>query len=219
MRCVDREIKTTRVTERHPRSRAMRSMLSTNREKSMPHQVEANFFQRSPGRSARATKVSRAVFRFHHQRARTDAIFVSECCYVHSPATLVADGSLPDRHRADNVRGVLRRLVAAIALLALASMPVAARTRLICRYTGVEITDCRQGDVPGSAEIQLEGCCDRRTTQPPCVLLILQPPFSPLLIALPGLPMFATPLPPPLPSLRALETSPPVFLITRALLI
>jgi hypothetical protein len=36
---------------------------------------------------------------------------------------------------------VLRRAISAVALVALASSPAVGRTRLFCRYTGVEITD------------------------------------------------------------------------------
>ena len=110
---------------------------------------------------------------------------------------------------------MLRRLTAAIALLALASVPVTARTRLICRYTGLEITDCRQAQIPESAGIELEGCCDRRTTQAPGVLLIPQPPLPAPQVALPAQPSFAAPMGPPPP--RWLDASPPVFLITRSL--
>jgi hypothetical protein len=113
---------------------------------------------------------------------------------------------------------VLRRIIAAVALFALASTPVQPRTRLVCRYTGVEITDCQQKQVPGSSEIQVEGCCDRQTTQPPGVILIAQQQSSPpALIALPVAPLFvARARPPPI---RALDAAHPVFLITRALLI
>lgn len=112
---------------------------------------------------------------------------------------------------------MLRRVTAAVALLALASMPVAARTRLICRYTGVEITDCGQAEIPSNAAIQLEGCCDRQTTQAPGVLVVLQQPPPLPLVALPVEPSFATPMGPPAP--RSFDASPPVFLITRSLLI
>jgi len=114
---------------------------------------------------------------------------------------------------------MLRRVVAAIALIALASLPVAARTRLVCRYSGVEIRDCPQDRVPGTSEIQVEGCCDRHTTQPPGVLRIVQQQesFPPVLVALPGAPAFAQPASPA--PIRVAETAAPVFLITRALLI
>jgi hypothetical protein len=49
-------------------------------------------------------------------------------------------------------------------LLALASAPVVARTRLFCRYSGIEITDCVEAQVPGSAVLQLDGCCDHLKT-------------------------------------------------------
>jgi hypothetical protein len=114
---------------------------------------------------------------------------------------------------------VLRRFIAAVALIGLASLPVVARTRLVCRYTGAEITDCQQQEIPGSSEIQVEGCCDRQTTQPPGVTLIAQQQQSspPVLVALPvalWLAAAARPLP-----IHTLGISTPVFLITRALLI
>jgi len=106
-----------------------------------------------------------------------------------------------------------------VALIALASTPVVARSRLFCRYTGIEISDCRQQPIQGRSEIQVEGCCDRRTTQPPVVILIghYQESFAPVQIALPVALSFAAPARPP--PIRVLETAPAVFLITRALLI
>jgi hypothetical protein len=113
---------------------------------------------------------------------------------------------------------VLSRVVAAVAFIALASTPVVARTRLFCRYTGVEITDCQQ-QVPARAEIEVEGCCDRRTTQAPGAALTTQQQQSspPALLALP-VPLLLTPAARPLP-IRVLDVGPPVFLITRALLL
>jgi hypothetical protein len=114
---------------------------------------------------------------------------------------------------------VLRRVIAAVTLIALASTPVVARTRLVCRYTGVEITDCEQYPVPGSSEIQIEGCCDRQTTQPPGVIPVAQQQQgSPLVLS--GLPvafLFAAPV--RLPPVHPRNVVPPVFLINRALLI
>jgi hypothetical protein len=114
---------------------------------------------------------------------------------------------------------VLSRVIAAVTLIALASTPVVARTRLVCRYTGVEITDCQQYPVSGRSEIQIEGCCDRQTTQPPGVIPIAQQQQSspPLLIGLPVALLFAAPAC-PLP-IHARDVVPPVFLINRALLI
>ena len=114
---------------------------------------------------------------------------------------------------------MLHRVIAAVALIALASTPVVARTRLFCRYTGVEITDCQQQEISGSSEVQFEGCCDRRTTQPPGVIRIAQHQDSspPVLVAVPAAPVFAAP---PHPRrIHFLHAASPVFLITRALLI
>lgn len=60
---------------------------------------------------------------------------------------------------------MLRRIVSAVALLALASTPVVARTRLFCRYTGVEITDCAEQGLPGRPVIQGERCCHRHLSR------------------------------------------------------
>ncbi|MFL5310625.1 MAG: hypothetical protein ACJ79H_09260 [Myxococcales bacterium] len=114
---------------------------------------------------------------------------------------------------------MLHRVIAAVALIALASTPVVARTRLFCRYTGVEITDCQQRDVAGCSEIQFEGCCDRQTTQPPGAIRIdpHQDGSPPVHIAISAAPVFAARghrLP-----IDFLYTALPVFLVTRALLI
>jgi hypothetical protein len=119
---------------------------------------------------------------------------------------------------------VVRRLVSALALLAFASTPVVARTQLLCRYTGNEIVDCAEQDVPSSATIRAEGCCERRVTRPVGTLLGAQqreisPPDS---LALP-IAATAEPSGQPVPARRRgvapIPTGPPVFLITRALLI
>jgi hypothetical protein len=112
---------------------------------------------------------------------------------------------------------VLQRVIAAVALVALASTPAVARTRLFCRYTGVEITDCHQ-QVPAGG-IEIEGCCDRRTTQPPGAALTTphQEISSPPLAALPVPLLFFAPARPP--AIRVVDTGSPVFLITRALLL
>lgn len=119
---------------------------------------------------------------------------------------------------------MLRRLIAAIALVALVSTPVVARTRLFCRFTGEEITDCAEQQIPGRSVVQLEGCCNRQVTGALSALLTAQQQevAPPALIALP--------LPHPLALLdlpasnrpictAAAPTGPLVLLITRALLI
>jgi hypothetical protein len=119
---------------------------------------------------------------------------------------------------------VLRRVISAVALLALASTPVVARARLFCRYTGVEITDCAQQDIPGTSVVQVEGCCDRRVTRALGVVLgsRLQEIAPPTLHALPLVSMVdPSDLAPPMQcrQFAAAPTSPPLFVITRALLI
>jgi hypothetical protein len=119
---------------------------------------------------------------------------------------------------------VLRRVVSAIALLALASTPVVARTRLFCRYTGLEITDCAEQQVAGSTVVQVEGCCDRQITRGlGTALRGQQQEFAPpTLHALPVVSMLdPSDLAPPVQRRQsaAAPTGPPLFLITRALLI
>lgn len=119
---------------------------------------------------------------------------------------------------------VVRRVICAITLLALASTPVVARTRLFCRYTGVEITDCAEQDVPGRPVVQAEGCCHGQVTRPLSALLgnpqaEIAPPT---LHALPGTSAVASvQISPPVPRKQTLAapTGPPLLLITRALLI
>jgi hypothetical protein len=119
---------------------------------------------------------------------------------------------------------VLRRVISTVALLALMSTPVVARTRLFCRYTGVEITDCAERELPGSPVVQIEGCCDRQVTRALGVVLSgqQQEVAPPTLHALPALSMVdLSNLAPPThrEHSAAAPAGPPVFLITRALLI
>jgi hypothetical protein len=113
---------------------------------------------------------------------------------------------------------MLRRAIAAIALIALASAPVAARTRLFCRYSGVEITDCGEQDVPAGCEIRGERCCDRQTTRPAGFILVThQQETASLPVTLPVAISFPAPARPPPVDVH--DPGPRVFLITRALLI
>jgi hypothetical protein len=119
---------------------------------------------------------------------------------------------------------VLRRVISTVALLALVSTPVVARTRLFCRYTGVEITDCAEQELPGSAMVQVEGCCDRQLTRTLGVVLNgqQQEVAPPALHALPALSVVdLSNLEPPAhrEHSAAVPAGPRVFLITRALLI
>ena len=119
---------------------------------------------------------------------------------------------------------MLRRVISAFALLALASAPIVGRTRLFCRYTGVEITHCNEQDIPGSPVVQVEGCCDRQVTRPLGVIVNNQqqeiaPPAlhalpAPSLLDVPVLSLSALAM-----GSAAVPTGPPVLLITRALLI
>lgn len=118
---------------------------------------------------------------------------------------------------------MLRRVVSAIALVALASSPVVGRTRLFCRYTGVEITDCAEQG-PGNSLIQIEGCCDRQVTRPLGVVVTggdheFAPPTLHLLSAVAAVDSSRR-----IPAAQrdhfcASPTGPPVYVITRALLI
>jgi hypothetical protein len=114
---------------------------------------------------------------------------------------------------------MLRRVIAAVALIALASAPVVARTRFFCRYTGIEITDCGQQNVPDRCEIRGEPCCDRQTTR--SVAFILTAPQQetvPLAtLRFPGTVASAAPARPRPAHVH--DPAHPVFLITRALLI
>jgi hypothetical protein len=119
---------------------------------------------------------------------------------------------------------VLRRVLSAVALLALASAPVVARTRLFCRYTGLEINDCAEQDFPGRSVIQVEGCCDRQITRTlGAVFSGQEQEFAPPTV--PALPVVSTVDPLDLASHvqrdrpTASPTGPPLLLITRALLI
>jgi hypothetical protein len=119
---------------------------------------------------------------------------------------------------------VLRRIIAAVALLALASTPVVARARLFCRYTGVEITDCAEQTIPDSPVVQVEGCCNRQVSRALGVVLgsRLQEIAPPTLHALPLVSMVdPSDLAPPVQRRQSTppHTSPPLFVITRALLI
>ena len=114
---------------------------------------------------------------------------------------------------------MVRRVIAAVALIAFASAPVAARTWFSCRYTGVEISGCAQHNVPERCEIQGEPCCDRQSTRSAGFILVVSQleTSPPALVPLPVAAAFvAAARPPPV---RIHDPAHPVFLITRALLI
>jgi hypothetical protein len=118
---------------------------------------------------------------------------------------------------------VLRRIISSIVLASLAAAPAVARTRFVCRYTGIEITDCAEQQIPAAPELQNEGCCDRHLTPAASAMLTaaheeMQPP---VVAALPALVLVDDCSPKgtnPVVEIRP-SSGPPVFLITRALLI
>lgn len=58
----------------------------------------------------------------------------------------------------------MRRIATALALTSMVLLPAVGQTRFFCRFTGAEIADCAEQRVPQRAEIDREGCCERRTT-------------------------------------------------------
>ena len=119
---------------------------------------------------------------------------------------------------------MLRRAISAIVLASLAAAPVAARTRFVCRYTGIEITDCAEQQAPTAPELQNEGCCDRQLT--PAASAMLTPSheeIQPPMVAALTTPVLVEDALRPTVNGRFAErpasSGPPVFLITRALLI
>ena len=119
---------------------------------------------------------------------------------------------------------MLRRVIAAVALLGLASAPVVGRTRLLCRYTGVEITDCAEQELPGQSVLRTDGCYDPQMTRPLAATIGAEryELASPMVCALPVSVAADTPAIAFAVVARvspAGAVGPPVFLITRALLI
>jgi hypothetical protein len=60
-------------------------------------------------------------------------------------------------------RNVLRRSTAFFAFLSLVTAPVVTSTRLFCRYTGQEITDCAKADISANEFVGTDTCCEQRT--------------------------------------------------------
>jgi len=117
---------------------------------------------------------------------------------------------------------VLRRVVSALALFSLLSAPVVGRTRLFCRYTGVEITGCAEQEIQAQPVVQVAGCCDRQVTRALGVIAShLQPDLAvPVLQAVPAAPPLDAPaLSAVVTHLPAVPTGPPLLRITRALLL
>lgn len=106
-------------------------------------------------------------------------------------------------------------------LVAFASTPVVARTRLICRYTGLEITDCAEQHIPARTVLQAEGCCSRQVTQAMGTALgsLGQEFPPPALQTFPAAELlsFASEVERERPATS--PTGPPLLLVTRALLI
>jgi hypothetical protein len=131
-------------------------------------------------------------------------------------------GSLAARPLEGYVASV-RRLVAISALVGLLTSPVVARTRLFCKYTGVEITDCSEQDVPASPVVTFAGCCEHRLFLPLPASKVSADSFTalvPILVV-----HSPAPLPPVTPLFRVSWTAPsagagpPLFVQHRALLI
>jgi hypothetical protein len=118
---------------------------------------------------------------------------------------------------------VLRRVISALALIAIAATPAVARTRMLCKYTGLEIADCDEQAVPAQAMVQAEGCCDRQVTRTPGLALAghFQELAPPALQVLPGQSqeprLQSAPLAPR--GFESVPTGPPLIRITQALLI
>ncbi len=119
---------------------------------------------------------------------------------------------------------MLRRVISAIVLASLAVAPVVARTRFVCRYTGIEITDCAEQQAAPIPELQTEGCCDPQLT--PAASAMLRPSHEeiqpPMVAALTAPVLVEDALRPTVNGQfaeRPPTSGPPVFLITRALLI
>lgn len=117
---------------------------------------------------------------------------------------------------------MLRRLISTVALLALVTAPVVARTRLFCRYTGVEITGCAEQGLPTAPVIEADGCCNRLVMRPVGAVVQSDHPeaVAPVLAALPLPPESTDDVLPTAAddALPGAPTGPPVYLLHRAFL-
>jgi hypothetical protein len=119
---------------------------------------------------------------------------------------------------------VMRRVAGLVALLSLLASPVVAQRKFVCRYTGLEISDCAEQRIPERPVVQDEGCCDRRVVPALSAFVTADQKTSPAapVVALSALAV-ASPRIPNAPRLvdarPALAASPPLFLTTCALLI
>jgi hypothetical protein len=117
----------------------------------------------------------------------------------------------------------VRRLVAIFALVGLITSPVVARVRLFCKYTGIEITDCSERDIPASPLVTSPECCEHRLFPP---LAASKVSADSLTTLVPVIVVHVSTLPPsPAPvfdasrSARTPDAGPPLFVQHRALLI
>lgn|GEM_PF-1656285 len=118
----------------------------------------------------------------------------------------------------------MRRLAAILALVGLATTPAVARTRLFCRYTGVEIVGCAEQDFPDQAQVRAADCCERRISQVLPRSNLTEPAANlppPALFPLPGQALLAATRPPSRPRFLKPPPSagPPLFVQLRSLLI
>jgi hypothetical protein len=118
---------------------------------------------------------------------------------------------------------MMRKLVGILALLGILASPTVAQARIVCRYSGVEITDCEEQRVPERPVVQAEGCCERRVVPPlPAArvpaehatvapILVVAEPLAPVAPAPVGLAVADVSLP--------VAAGPPIYVVQRALLI
>lgn len=86
---------------------------------------------------------------------------------------------------------MLHRTATLLALVALISAPTILQARMVCRFTGMELTDCGEGQLPDAPVAQAGGCCDRQVTRPLGAMLA----HAGAEIAPPALPLFAAAAP------------------------
>ena len=119
---------------------------------------------------------------------------------------------------------LMRRAAGIVALLSLLASPIVAQRKFVCRYTGLEISDCAEQRIPERPVLQEEDCCERRVVPALSAFVAGDQKFAPAapVVAL-SAPAFASPRIADAPRLvdarPALAASPPLFLTTRALLL
>lgn len=60
----------------------------------------------------------------------------------------------------------MRRLAAIVALAGVISSPAVAQSRLFCRTTGAEMSDCAEQATPAVPVLRSADCCERRVSLP-----------------------------------------------------